>query len=163
MKTTPFLLATALMGSVAAQSRQDYFPKCSLDCLSEAIKSATNCSLDDAVCMCVQKNYEAIYNAGVNCVLQACGPDEAVGKVLPAGAKFCAAATAQAKAGTASLTGTAMGSPTSPTTSAGSAVATTSARSTAATTSSTASPGAAATAGPIGALGLLVAGVVAAL
>ncbi|POR34793.1 Uncharacterized protein TPAR_05002 [Tolypocladium paradoxum] len=155
MKPTPFLLASALVGSVAAQSRQDYFPKCALDCLDIATTQATICSLDDAVCMCVQKNYEAIYNSGVNCVLQACGPDEAVGKVLPAGAKFCAAATAQAKAGTASPTGTATGSPTSPTT--------TSTGSTAATPRSTASPGAAATAGPVGALGLLVAGIVAAL
>lgn len=79
MKSTLLLLACAFTGSVVAQNREDYFPECSLKCLDQATKQATDCSLDDAVCMCVQKNYEAIYNAGLNCVLQACGPDEAVG------------------------------------------------------------------------------------
>lgn len=80
MKSAIFLLASAFTAGVVAQNRQDYFPKCALDCLDKATKQATDCSLDDAVCMCVQKNYEAIYNAGVNCVLSDCGPDDAVGK-----------------------------------------------------------------------------------
>lgn len=79
MKSNFFLLACVMTGSVVAQNRKDYFPQCALKCLDQATKQATDCSLDDAVCMCVQKNYEAIYNAGVNCVLQDCGPDEAVG------------------------------------------------------------------------------------
>ncbi|KAK8924901.1 hypothetical protein MANI_001120 [Metarhizium anisopliae] len=163
MKSTLLLLACAFTGSVVAQNREDYFPECSLKCLDQATKQATDCSLDDAVCMCVQKNYEAIYNAGVNCVLQACGPDEAVGKVLPAGAKFCAAATAQAKAGGASkttaptATGPATGVVTGDTTSAAST------RSSAGQATSTSAPGAAATDAPGRALGLLVAGLLAAL
>nr|UUW20876.1 CFEM87 protein [Metarhizium anisopliae] len=163
MKSTLLLLACAFTGSVVAQNRKDYFPECSLKCLDQATKQATDCSMDDAVCMCVQKNYEAIYNAGVNCVLQACGPDEAVGKVLPAGAKFCAAATAQAKAGGASkttaptATGPASGVVTENTTSAASTL------SSAGQATSTSAPGAAATDAPGRALGLLVAGLLAAL
>ncbi|KIE03077.1 CFEM domain-containing protein, partial [Metarhizium majus ARSEF 297] len=163
MKSTLLLLACAFTGSVVAQNRKDYFPECSLKCLDQATKQATDCSMDDAVCMCVQKNYEAIYNAGVNCVLQACGPDEAVGKVLPAGAKFCAAATAQAKAGGASkttaptATGPATGVVIGNTTSAAST------RSSAGQATSTSAPGAAATDAPGRALGLLVAGLLAAL
>ncbi|KAF5125688.1 hypothetical protein E5D57_010378 [Metarhizium anisopliae] len=163
MKSTLLLLACAFTSSVVAQNRKDYFPECSLKCLDQATKQATDCSMDNAVCMCVQKNYEAIYNAGVNCVLQACGPDEAVGKVLPAGAKFCAAATAQAKAGGASkttaptATGPATGVVTGDTTSAAST------RSSAGQATSTSAPGAAATDAPGRALGLLVAGLLAAL
>ncbi|KAK9439155.1 CFEM domain-containing protein [Metarhizium brunneum] len=163
MKSILLLLACAFTGSVVAQNRKDYFPECSLKCLDQATKQATDCSMDDAVCMCVQKNYEAIYNAGVNCVLQACGPDEAVGKVLPAGAKFCAAATAQAKAGGASkttaptATGPASGVVTENTTSAASTL------SSAGQATSTSAPGAAATDAPGRALGLLVAGLLAAL
>lgn len=81
MKTTTLLVAASVAGVVAAQSLSDYFPKCSIDCLEEATKEATNCSTTDAVCFCVQKNYEAIYNSGLACVLKDCGNDVAVGKI----------------------------------------------------------------------------------
>jgi len=80
MKSTLVLILSALAATSVAQDRKDYFPECSMKCLDDAIKKATNCSLDDAVCMCVQKNYEDIYNQGVNCVMQACGPDDSIGK-----------------------------------------------------------------------------------
>ena len=79
MKPSVLLLPTALAACAAAQQKQDYFPVCSIDCLDKATEEATDCSTTDAVCICVQANYEAIYNSGVNCVLQACGPDEAIG------------------------------------------------------------------------------------
>lgn len=79
MKSTLVLILSALAATSVAQDRKDYFPECSMKCLDDAIKKATNCSLDDAVCMCVQKNYEDIYNQGVNCVMQACGPDDSIG------------------------------------------------------------------------------------
>jgi hypothetical protein len=81
MKTTALLLTVSMAGAVVAQSLSDFFPDCSLDCLEEATKKATDCSTTDAVCFCVQSNYEAIYNQGLPCVLKACGPDVSVGKV----------------------------------------------------------------------------------
>ncbi|KAI9172621.1 hypothetical protein HJFPF1_02128 [Paramyrothecium foliicola] len=103
MKTTSIVLAAtaALSGFASAQDKADYLPECSLDCLNTATEQATDCSLDDAVCWCVQENYENIYDAGVACVLQACGPDRAVTEVLPAAAVFCSAASASASAATA--------------------------------------------------------------
>ncbi|EHK44906.1 hypothetical protein TRIATDRAFT_171091, partial [Trichoderma atroviride IMI 206040] len=87
------LAAASVAGVVAAQSLSDYFPKCSVDCLEEATKQATSCSTTDAVCFCVQSNYEAIYNSGLACVLKDCGNDVAVDKVLPAAIQFCSAAS----------------------------------------------------------------------
>jgi cobalamin biosynthesis Mg chelatase CobN len=107
MKTSSVILATAaavLSGLGAAQKQADFLPECSLDCLDDATKKATDCALDDAVCWCVQENYENIYNAGVACVLQSCGPDRAVGEVLPAAAAFCSAASASASASAATKT-----------------------------------------------------------
>ncbi|KAL7948780.1 hypothetical protein V8C42DRAFT_312312 [Trichoderma barbatum] len=98
MKTTSFLLAASMAGAVVAQKLGDYFPECSLDCLEQGTTSATDCSLTDAVCFCVQSNYEAIYTAELSCVLKACGPDVSVDKVLPAAVQFCSAATASASA-----------------------------------------------------------------
>jgi hypothetical protein len=79
MKSTLVLLA-GLASSVVAQNRPDFFPDCSLDCLDAAVEDATDCSNDDAWCQCIQSNYEAIYDSGVNCVMQECGPDTAIGK-----------------------------------------------------------------------------------
>lgn len=73
------LLAVAA-GLVAAQDRAAFLPECSLKCLDEATENVTDCALDDAVCWCVQANYEAIYNSGVACVLQACGAEVSVGE-----------------------------------------------------------------------------------
>jgi hypothetical protein len=81
MKTAALFVAASMAGAVAAQSLTDYFPKCSIDCLEDATKEATSCSVTDAVCFCVQSNYEAIYNSGLACVLKDCGNDVAVGKV----------------------------------------------------------------------------------
>ena len=79
MKFTPLVIA-AVVGSAAALDRADYMPECSRECLDNATKEATDCSLDDAVCWCVKSNYDAIYNAGVSCILSECGLDKATGK-----------------------------------------------------------------------------------
>lgn len=81
MKTNTLLFAASMAVTVAAQSLSDYFPQCSIDCLEDATKKATSCSTTDAVCFCVQSNYEAIYNQGLTCVLKDCGNDVAVGKI----------------------------------------------------------------------------------
>ncbi|KAK5996836.1 hypothetical protein PT974_02181 [Cladobotryum mycophilum] len=171
MKVSPLILVATLFGSAIAQNRADFLPSCSLKCLDNATQKTTNCALDDAVCWCVQKNYEAIYNSALACVLQACGPDVSVGKVLPAAAKFCAAASASASAH-ASPTQTSNPSSSEDTTTVkqssspsvtagpGSPSNTTG---TSAPTSTSASTGAAATAGPLGTVAFLVAGAIAAL
>ncbi|CAM1501486.1 Fc.00g034700.m01.CDS01 [Cosmosporella sp. VM-42] len=93
MKTIILTFATIAAQLVAAQDRADYFPECSLDCLDQGTKDATNCSLDDAWCWCIQSNYEAIYNSATVCVINECGAIEAVNDVLPAAIPFCSAAT----------------------------------------------------------------------
>ncbi|KAJ4165458.1 hypothetical protein LMH87_007090 [Akanthomyces muscarius] len=167
MKVATIALVASSTWSVAAQNRADFLPECSLKCLDDATQKVTNCALDDAVCWCVQKNYEDIYNQGVACVLDACGSDKAIKQVLPGAAKFCAAATASAKAATSTPAPTASAQSSSV---AGNNTAsiTSSAASSMASTSSTAkpttaSPGAAATAGPIAGAAVLLAGVLAVL
>lgn len=80
MRTSVFVLATVAAGLAGAEiKKEDYFPECSIDCLNDGTEQATDCSTTDAVCWCVQSNYEAIYNQAVNCVLTECGADEAIG------------------------------------------------------------------------------------
>lgn len=80
MKVATIAVVASSICSVAAQNRADFLPECSLKCLDDATKKVTNCALDDAVCWCVQSNYEDIYNNGVACVLDACGSDKAISK-----------------------------------------------------------------------------------
>ncbi|KXH36349.1 hypothetical protein CNYM01_10792 [Colletotrichum nymphaeae SA-01] len=79
MKYSYILLATA--GLAAAQQKfTDVVPKCSIECLTKAVKDGTKCSsIDDSACICEADNYRSIYTVGVNCVLQACGSDVAIG------------------------------------------------------------------------------------
>ncbi|EXF76437.1 hypothetical protein CFIO01_11824 [Colletotrichum fioriniae PJ7] len=98
MKYSYVLLATA--GLAAAQQKfTDVVPKCSIDCLTKAVKDGTKCSsIDDSACICEADNYRSIYTVGVNCVLQACGSDVAIGQLLPAAGKFCREVTGGASA-----------------------------------------------------------------
>lgn len=82
MKSTSVLFV-AFVASTTAQLVKDYFPECSVDCVLEATEDATDCDTDDAWCQCIQKNYEAIYDSGLNCVMSDCGADKAVGKWHP--------------------------------------------------------------------------------
>uniref|UniRef100_A0A8H7KCX5 CFEM domain-containing protein n=1 Tax=Bionectria ochroleuca TaxID=29856 RepID=A0A8H7KCX5_BIOOC len=92
------ILIVAALSLVSGQKKEDYFPECSLNCLNDGTKKATDCSLTDAVCWCVQSNYEAIYDAAVSCVMAACGAGVSVEKVLPAAIDFCSAASSLASA-----------------------------------------------------------------
>lgn len=82
MKVATIAVVASSIWSVAAQNRADFLPECSLKCLDDATQKVTSCALDDAVCWCVQKNYEDIYNQGVACVLDACGSDKAISKPI---------------------------------------------------------------------------------
>ncbi|KXH37511.1 hypothetical protein CSAL01_12778 [Colletotrichum salicis] len=98
MKYSYILLATAGL-AVAQQKFTDVVPKCSIDCLTKAVKDSTKCSsIDDSACICEADNYRSIYTVGVNCVLQACGSDVAMGQLLPAAGKFCREVTGGASA-----------------------------------------------------------------
>ncbi|KAL8401200.1 hypothetical protein RB596_008119 [Gaeumannomyces avenae] len=70
------LLAVATL--VLAQDITKYVPTCSFKCLQEAVTSATKCQPLDGKCICDRPNFEAIYNSGNACVLQACGSDTAI-------------------------------------------------------------------------------------
>ncbi|CAG9978261.1 unnamed protein product [Clonostachys byssicola] len=111
------ILIVAALSLVSGQKKEDYFPECSLNCLNDGTKKATDCSLTDAVCWCVQSNYEAIYDAAVSCVMAACGAGVSVEKVLPAAIDFCSAASSLASA-----TATASGSSATGSSSSGSSV-----------------------------------------
>lgn len=50
----------------------DYFPECSLDCLTSVV-GATDCATDDFVCICLHSNQYKIYEASEKCVIDACG------------------------------------------------------------------------------------------
>ncbi|UQC90057.1 uncharacterized protein CLUP02_15588 [Colletotrichum lupini] len=98
MKCSYVLLATAGL-AVAQQKFTDVVPKCSIECLTKAVKDGTKCSsIDDSACVCEADNYRSIYTVGVNCVLQACGSDVAIGQLLPAAGKFCREVTGGASA-----------------------------------------------------------------
>ncbi|KPM38040.1 hypothetical protein AK830_g8542 [Neonectria ditissima] len=184
MKTTSLILTALATGFVVADvKKEDYFPECSIECLDEGTEKATDCSKSDAVCWCVQSNYEAIYNQAVNCVMEECGPDKAIESVLPAAIEFCSAAssstsalggaaTGKSKDGDASKTDTSAPATITPgPDSTPSAVASTSISASASASASdlgdavstTASTDGAVAIGPLGAFGLLLLGVAAVL
>lgn len=83
MKSSILILATLAASFTAAEiKKEDYFPECSIDCVNDGTEKATDCSATDAVCWCVQSNYEAIYNQALACVLKECGADKATGIAL---------------------------------------------------------------------------------
>lgn len=81
MKYTTLLVTGAAVA--AAQKVADYFPECSVDCLADSVSAASDCTLDDAWCICIQATYEAITAHGTSCVMKECGADVAVGKSIP--------------------------------------------------------------------------------
>ncbi|KAK3400694.1 hypothetical protein B0T20DRAFT_348409 [Sordaria brevicollis] len=91
MKFSAILSVAAAAGFAAAKTLEDYVPQCSLQCLKDAQKSATDCKEGDLPCFCILDNYHNIYDAGVSCVLLKCGNDVAVGQVLPAIVSMCEA------------------------------------------------------------------------
>lgn len=73
---------TLVVGLTAAQSLGGSVPACAIPCLTAATTAATTCSVTDAACQCKVDNYKAIYVAALNCVLDNCGADVALGKFL---------------------------------------------------------------------------------
>ncbi|KAK6220120.1 hypothetical protein QIS74_05622 [Colletotrichum tabaci] len=187
MKYSYVLLATAGL-AVAQQKFTDVIPKCSVECLTQAVKDGTKCSsIDDSACICEATNYRNIYTVGVPCVLQSCPSDVATGELLPAAARFCrevtngasvppvesaSAAVSSAIASLSSAAASASASASASVSAAASGV-TTSASVTSAPTAaasgsgaaatSTAQPAAAAAMGSMGAFGMIALGALAAL
>jgi hypothetical protein len=81
-----FVLLAAATGLVAAQSRAD-IPECALPCLDKAIADTTSCSVEDTKCVCA--SFDKIQGPATTCVIKECGPEVAVGKVLPATQALC--------------------------------------------------------------------------
>ncbi|KAK4157538.1 hypothetical protein C8A00DRAFT_29542 [Chaetomidium leptoderma] len=77
----------ALAATVASAQDISIFPECSLPCIMDGI-GTTSCKATDFACVC--KNMEAIKTAATPCVVDKCGLDVALNKVLPATEKFCA-------------------------------------------------------------------------
>ena len=78
MKPCSLLLAAAALA--AAQDAADYFPECSIDCLEDSVSAVSDCTFDDAWCICVQATYEEVTAHGTSCVMKECGADVAVGE-----------------------------------------------------------------------------------
>ncbi|KAM6515663.1 hypothetical protein FALCPG4_013879 [Fusarium falciforme] len=95
MKTVAVAVAALALQVVAHESldKADYFPECSLDCLTEAIEKSVECKETDSICLCDHENYEAIYEYTMDCVIDACGEDVAIDEVLPAAEPYCSDAT----------------------------------------------------------------------
>ncbi|CCC05505.1 hypothetical protein SMACR_09351 [Sordaria macrospora] len=84
-----FLTIVSLAAGLVAAQSLDEIPECAQPCITDAVTSATTCSLDDYKCWCTTDNESAIVQAGTACVLAACGSDVAVNDVLPAVQQFC--------------------------------------------------------------------------
>ncbi|KAJ6436020.1 CFEM domain-containing protein [Purpureocillium lavendulum] len=70
---------------VSAQSRSD-IPGYALPCLDDAVKD-TKCSTDDFACIC--QHVSAIQSDATSCILEKCGRDIALNKVVPATQALC--------------------------------------------------------------------------
>ena len=82
------ILATAFVAVATAQDLSA-IPTCAVKCINDAVASTTSCTAGDVACIC--ENKKAVVDAATACVLDACGFDVAVGEVLPATDKLCAA------------------------------------------------------------------------
>ncbi|KAL1899621.1 hypothetical protein Cpir12675_001391 [Ceratocystis pirilliformis] len=110
MKFTLALLPLAAIATATTTSLDvtDYFPSCSLDCLSQAVSNSSSCSLSDSVCMCTNAIDENLAVKTNSCMIKDCGSTVAFTDVLSAADNFCRAALSgsTASAGVASLLGT---------------------------------------------------------
>jgi len=170
-------VAAALVAAVGAQTLAD-IPSCALPCIDDAVGSTTSCDTTDLVCICKDSNFSAIQGAATSCVIDKCGADVALNKVLPATEALCsaqgggsdttsaaaetsseaAATTSEAAATTteAAATTTAAATPSTTATVAPTVVVPPSNNGTAPTTTAVVPPtGAAAAFGPIGGLAML--------
>jgi hypothetical protein len=93
MKASAVLVAAAA-AVVSAQSdacQLTSIPSCALPAIQAAVSSATKCATTDYACVCASQ--QALTGAATPGVLQACGQDTAINKVLPAVQAFCSAIT----------------------------------------------------------------------
>jgi len=86
-----FVAIATLAALAQAQTRAD-IPACALPCLDAAVTKDTKCSTSDFTCIC--KNFDAVQADATPCVIEKCGTDVAISKVLPATQALCKAAAA---------------------------------------------------------------------
>ncbi|KAK3080495.1 hypothetical protein LTS18_000814 [Coniosporium uncinatum] len=94
--STAALLLTTLLASLTASQDLSAFPECSLQCFATHVP-ATGCALTDVLCQCTAPAKDQITRAVTPCVIEACGPVDAV-KVQPATQAACERALASASA-----------------------------------------------------------------
>ncbi|KID75772.1 uncharacterized protein G6M90_00g048370 [Metarhizium brunneum] len=80
--------AISMAALVSAQSISD-IPSCALSCIQRAVLS-THCEGTDLKCICKKENFSTIQGAATPCVIEQCGTETAVNKVLPATTNLCA-------------------------------------------------------------------------
>ncbi|UNI17756.1 hypothetical protein JDV02_004076 [Purpureocillium takamizusanense] len=82
--TAAAIVAFAALAS--AQTLAD-IPSCAIPCLDSSIKKNTECSTTDVSCIC--KSFDKIQGDATTCVIDKCGTDAALNKVLPAATALC--------------------------------------------------------------------------
>jgi len=83
-------VAVALAALARAQTLGD-IPSCALPCIDDAISSESKCKTTDFACICKKDTFSAIQGASTSCVIEKCGADTALNKVLPATEALCKA------------------------------------------------------------------------
>ncbi|KAK1835909.1 hypothetical protein QBC39DRAFT_274044, partial [Podospora conica] len=78
---------TLLAATLASAQDISQIPACALGCIETALTKGTKCTTTDFACICA--NLDAITSAATTCVLDACGLDTALNKVLPATKNLC--------------------------------------------------------------------------
>ncbi|KHN97271.1 Extracellular membrane protein, CFEM domain protein [Metarhizium album ARSEF 1941] len=81
--------AVAAIAMAAVASAQSEVPSCALPCLNDAVKSQTKCATTDYACVCKEENFTKVQGAASSCVLEKCGTEVALNKVLPAAKALC--------------------------------------------------------------------------
>ncbi|CAG9984214.1 unnamed protein product [Clonostachys byssicola] len=84
MKFSLVAILFAAVAAVNAKSRPD-IPKCVRPCLEEYVKkSKIHCPYDDIACICKHAlEDEAFYEAGLTCIFEKCGTDDALSAFPP--------------------------------------------------------------------------------
>ncbi|PTB35655.1 hypothetical protein M441DRAFT_62699 [Trichoderma asperellum CBS 433.97] len=93
------VLAVTFAALAQAQTRAD-IPSCALPCLDAAVTANTKCSTTDYACIC--KDFSAVQTSATSCVIEKCGADVALNKVLPATQALCKAQSGSGSSAAAS-------------------------------------------------------------
>lgn len=81
MKVSALTLAAIGVQAVAGQAIADYFPECSVDCVTNVLYTSTDCAEGDFPCLCLHSNQYKIFAAAEACSIAACGYDVAQRKL----------------------------------------------------------------------------------